>query len=156
MSGAPDAIRALHRAYVQLTGLDVGLNMDRERVWWDWLHYRTDDPFTAADLRLVIDYLRTGIRNEQRNAGCLRFRNLVGNPDYFDEERAAARKARATANKPRPPAIINQPVTSPAGVTNRLQPNPGTQDTSEPVKVALENILSTEGYKQWKKDTFGT
>ena len=140
MSDEPrQRIVELHRAYVNLTGLDVALNMDRERTWFDWLNYRRDEPFTAADLKLVIDFLRRGIREEKRNAGCLRFRNLVGMPDDFDEERAAARKAAHTATKPRPPPTVNEATPNPDGsVTNKIVPNDGTQDASQPVsEVAL-------------------
>lgn len=143
-------IAELHRAYVNLTGLDVALNMDRERTWFEWLNYRRDDPFTAADLKLVIDFLRRGIREERRNAGSLRFRNLIGSPDDFDEDRAAARKAAAVAAKPRPPAMVNECTTAPDGGTvNKLVPNDGTQDTSKPIRDFIPD------YEVWKKKTFG-
>lgn len=135
-------IRELHRAYVNLTGLDVALDMQRERQWFDWLNYRRDDPFTAADLKLVIEFLRRGIRDEQRNPGCLRFRNLIGMPDDFDEERAAAKKAAATAAKPRPPVTVNEAKPNPDGtVTNQIVENKGTQNTSKPVSDVALSVL---------------
>lgn len=135
-------ITALHRAYTNLTGLDVALNMERERTWFEWVCYRRDDPFTAADLKLVIDFLRRGIRDEERNAGCLRFRNLIGMPDDFDEERAAARKAAHTAAKPRPPVMVNESTPHPDGsVTNKIVPNTGTQDASQPVSEVALGVL---------------
>lgn len=149
MTPATD-IPALHRAYVNLTGLDVALNMDRERVWFDWLHYRRDDPFTATDLGLVIAHLRRGIRDEKRNPGALRFRNLIGNPDEFDEERAAARKAAAVAAKPRPPASVAETVRDAHGSTTRIVPNAGTQDTSRPAGAISEQALA--GLRKLKEE----
>lgn len=123
-------IADLHRAYVNLTGLDVSLNMERERTWFEWLNYRRDDPFTATDLGAVVAHLRRGIRDEARNPGCLRFRNLIGMPDDFDEERAAARKASALAARPRAHAEVVQTHRDASGTIARIVPNANTHDTS--------------------------
>ena len=136
-------IAELHRAYVNLTGLDIALNMERERVWFEWLRFRRDDPFTATDIVLVVAHLRRGIREEKRNDGCLRFRNLIGDVESFDEERAAARKAAHTAAKPRPSATIVETVKNPDGsVTNTVTANAGTQDTSRHVHEVSEKALA--------------
>ncbi len=153
MNQTSQNIHELHRAYVNLTGLDVALNMDRERTWFDWLNFRRDDPFTAADLKLVVDFLRRGIREQQRNAGSLRFRNLIGMPDDFDEDRAAARKAAHTAAKPRPPALVNETTKNADGTeTNQIVTNAGTQDASKPAGKTLGDILSSPAYQKWKKE----
>lgn len=149
MTTSPD-IAALHRAYVNLTGLDIGLNMERERVWFEWLRFRRDDPFSATDLGLVIAHLRRGIRDEKRNDGCLRFRNLIGDVEAFDEERAAARKAAHTAAKPRPSSTVVESVSRPDGSTiNTIKHNTGTQDASRPVGEVSEKALA--GLRDWRK-----
>lgn len=79
-------IKQLHVEYCARTGFDIILNMARENTWKDWLFYNRDQPFTVEDLKLVIAYLRAKIRDNERNDGALRFRNLIGNPDYFEED----------------------------------------------------------------------
>ncbi len=99
-------IESLHALYVTSTGLDVFLDAERERTWFEWCRYRPDDPFTAGDLVLVILHLKRGIKAEKRNRGALRFRNLIGAFDSFDEERAEARSlATAAARMPK----VNEP-----------------------------------------------
>lgn len=88
------AIRTLHAAYVGASGQAVGLNMDRERTWAEWLRWRPEAPFTEQDLRDVIFHLHRGIKDGSRNPGALRFRNLIGSPDYFEEELALVRARR--------------------------------------------------------------
>jgi hypothetical protein len=130
-------IAALHRAYTDATGLDIALTMDRERAWFEWMRYRSDDPFKADDLRLVVRHLQRGIREQQRNPGCLRFRNLIEMVDSFDEERALARKAMAYEAKPRPPATV----TVTTNGTSRVQPNTNTNDTSKPVGASVDELI---------------
>jgi hypothetical protein len=89
MSNPATIVSDLHRLYVSHTGLQVSLNMAREVDWGRWLQWRKP-PFTADDLRAVVDHIRRGIRDGARNPGALKFRNLIGMPDYFEEDLAEA------------------------------------------------------------------
>lgn len=80
-------IQALHAAYVSATGLDIRLDISREREWFEYVN----KGFTQEDLRLVIEHLKRGIREQRRNPGALKFRNLIGQLDYFEEDLAEAR-----------------------------------------------------------------
>jgi hypothetical protein len=79
---------ALHALYVQLTGYDLRLTPHRISVWTDWFA----QGFRADDLRLVIRYLKLQIRLSKRNQGALRFNNLIGMHDLFEEDRELARE----------------------------------------------------------------
>jgi len=83
-------IENLHRLYGQLTGLIIPLDMQREMMWFEWQRRGHGE----AELREVVAHLRRGIREQKRNLGALKFRNLIGMPDYFEEDLAEARAAR--------------------------------------------------------------
>jgi hypothetical protein len=90
-------IEALHKMYGQLTGLLIPLDMQRETMWFEWQRRGHGE----AELREVVAHLRRGIREQKRNPGALKFRNLIGMPDYFEEDLAEARAAHR-AFKARP------------------------------------------------------
>jgi len=100
---APDKrteIESLHRVYGEVTGQVIDLTMDRERIWFEWMARK----FSEVDLRLVVRHLKAGISQGKRNDGSLRFSNLIGNPDLFEEDLAACRKGwrvRSIAEKER-------------------------------------------------------
>jgi hypothetical protein len=83
-------IEALHKLYGELTGLLIPLDMQRESMWYEWQR-RGHGP---QELREVVAHLRRGIREQKRNPGALKFRNLIGMPDFFEEDLAEARAAR--------------------------------------------------------------
>ena len=90
-----------HALYCRLTGYELPMRFDRERFWFEFLKQ-----FTLADLELVIQFLQRAIRRGERNEGALRFRNLICQPDYFDEELSMAKKA-ASARKRKPAEAVN-------------------------------------------------
>jgi len=83
-------IEDLHQIYCQVTGLIIPLDMQRETIWFEWQRRGHGAP----ELREVVAHLRRGIREQKRNPGALKFRNLIGMPDYFEEDLAEARAAR--------------------------------------------------------------
>ena len=83
-------IARLHALYCQLTGLVIPLDMQRETIWFEWQRRGHGEP----ELRVVVAHLQRGIREQRRNPGALKFRNLIGMPDYFEEDLAEARAAR--------------------------------------------------------------
>jgi hypothetical protein len=91
----PEIIR-LHAAYVKGTGLELRLDHARECVWGYWMAAG----FTMQDLLLVIGYIRKGISKGERNLGALRFRNMIGMIDYFEEDLAMAKKALTARARP--------------------------------------------------------
>jgi len=98
--GERDVI-ALHNSYCQWTGFEITLTTDRVRMWSEWLRFKTPS-FTAQDLQDVIGYLRAAIRRSERNEGALKFLNLIGKVDSFEEDLALARKwRRASSAQPR-------------------------------------------------------
>lgn len=91
------SIEALHALYVRLTGMDVRLDMQREHIWWEW----TRRGFVEADLQMVVAHLRRGIKAQRRQPGALKFSNLIGQPDFFEEDLAEAKAAaRVFASRP--------------------------------------------------------
>jgi hypothetical protein len=86
-------IKALHAAYMRLTGLAVALDLQgyRAMLWSQWLR----EGFSEADLARVVHYVRGCIRGGERGFtwGSLRFNTLIGQPDRFGELLAEAQAA---------------------------------------------------------------
>jgi hypothetical protein len=98
----PQLVKDLHAAYESRTTYTVTLNMMRERMWVDWLVW-SNYTWTVEDLARVIGYLRRKIAKGDRNEGALKFGNLIGQPDHFEEDLALAREeASKSPFKPRP------------------------------------------------------
>lgn len=74
-------IKQAHSLYCQLTGQKLSMGYYRERLWYELLR----EGYTLADLRKVITYLQSEIRNGRRNLGALKLSNLL-QPDRFDED----------------------------------------------------------------------
>jgi hypothetical protein len=81
------AIVQLHHLYRQLTGLQITLDFSRENTWGYWCA----KGWTAEDLRLVVAHIKNEIRAQRRFPASLRFSNLVGQVDRFEEDLAEAR-----------------------------------------------------------------
>jgi len=144
---SPEYVRAFHAAYVRETGLTVSLGFDRQRTWHTLLSLQFGEPpafLTVADLVMVIRHLRIGISKGERNHGCLRFRNLIEQPDYFEEELAMARKI-AGLRKPQPARAV--PVLTPlpnGGSVTRLderKPEREPVEASDEVRRAMAENL---------------
>ncbi|HOC56631.1 MAG TPA: hypothetical protein PKI20_13495 [Verrucomicrobiota bacterium] len=136
-------IRALHSAYVLHSGLAIGLDMYRERVWFEWLRRG----FTLEDLKLVIRYLRAGIRDGQRNRGALRFSNLIAQPDRFEEDLAEARaQARPRHADPARAAVLRasgrpgDPAGAPAKAAGQIA-----------AKIVSDPVAAAKAYEEFKK-----
>ena len=98
----PAAIHQAHRIYCSLTGQQLGLGYDRERMWFEWLRagHSTDQ------LRHLVVYLQREIRAGRRNVGALKLSNLL-QLDRFEEDLAISRVALRAPSTPRsspPPA----------------------------------------------------
>ena len=83
------SIKKLHDLYCEKTSYDVEFNFTRLRQWYEWLKWRTT-PFTADDLLRVIGHIKQGIHKDERREGALKFTNLIGNPDRFEEDLSLA------------------------------------------------------------------
>lgn len=91
---ARQAVTQLHQVYCRLTGFNLPLDMAREMAWFE-VHRRG---ITPGDIGILIAHLQREIRSDRRNPGCLKFRNLVGNPDYMEED---LQEAKARLRSPR-------------------------------------------------------
>jgi hypothetical protein len=100
------AITAAHQLYCQLTGQNLRLAFDRERMWYELLH----TGYSLEDLRQVITYLQREIRAGHRNVGALKLSNLL-QPDRFEGDLQISRvrlrppPSSPPASKPSPPAL---------------------------------------------------
>ena len=75
------AIQSTHALYCQLTGQELTLRFERERLWYEFLKAG----FTAEDLQRVVRYLQREIRAGRRNLGALKLSNLL-QLDRFEED----------------------------------------------------------------------
>lgn len=91
-ANAMQLVKELHAFYVARTGYEIAYNMARENVWRDWCAFG-NWAWTCEDLARVIGYLRTKIRKGERNEGALKFANLIGRPDNFEEDLNLAKEA---------------------------------------------------------------
>jgi hypothetical protein len=111
MNAAPPSLPAqleqLHQTYCRLTGQNLSLRFDRERMWFELLRAG----YSLQDVRAVILYLQREIRAQRRNVGALKLSNLL-QLDRFEEDLNISR-VRLTAPTPqRPRAVV--PTCSPA------------------------------------------
>ena len=74
-------IQELHQTYCRLTGQNLSLRFDRERLWYEFLRAG----FSAQDLKSVVAYLQKEIRASRRNVGALKLSNLL-QLDRFEED----------------------------------------------------------------------
>jgi hypothetical protein len=86
-------VKALHAAYQARTGYTIIYNPNRERQWSEWCRY-ADWSWTEKEMAIVISYLRGKIAKSERNEGALKFENLIGSPDRFEEDLNLANEAR--------------------------------------------------------------
>jgi hypothetical protein len=103
----PAQLEQLHQTYCRLTGQNLSLGFDRERLWFEFLRAG----FTPADLIQVVRYLQKEIRHARRNVGALKLSNLL-QLDRFEEDLNISR-VRLTPQPPKAPTAP-APVCSPA------------------------------------------
>ena len=112
MNGPPSAmpvqLQQLHQTYGRLTGQNLSLRFDRERLWFEFLRAG----FTLADLIQVVRYLQKEIRHARRNIGALKLSNLL-QLDRFEEDLNISR-VRLTPEPPPQPQARLAPTASPA------------------------------------------
>jgi hypothetical protein len=94
-SSTPALLEQLHQTYCRLTGQNLSLRFDRERLWFEF--HRAG--FTLADLVQVVRYLQKEIRHSRRNVGALKLSNLL-QLDHFEEDLNISR-VRLTSEPPR-------------------------------------------------------
>lgn len=134
-----DQIPALHGEYCRLTGQSIALNYTREAAWFEWLRWRRHQPYTVQDLQAVVGYLQQAIRKGDRRPACLAFRNLIGMPDWFEEDLALARQSLRPRHASAPRVVRT---TGADGVTTeRRMTCAGTDDTSKPVSETALKLL---------------
>jgi hypothetical protein len=97
----PAAIDQAHQLYCQLTGQNVRLAFDRERMWYELLRLG----YSLQDLRTFILYLQREIRAQHRNVGALKLSNLL-QPDRFEED---LQISRVCLRPPPPPNPVPTP-----------------------------------------------
>jgi hypothetical protein len=89
-----------HQLYCELTGQNLTLGFDRERMWFELLRLG----YTPEDLRAVIVYLQREIRAQRRNVGALKLTNLL-QPDRFEEDLQISRVRLHPSPKTAKPSI---------------------------------------------------
>ena len=112
----PAQLEQLHQTYCRLTGQNLSLGFDRERLWFEFLRAG----FTRADLVRVVGYLQKEIHHTRRNVGALKLSNLL-QLDRFEEDLNISR-VRLTPLPPAPPKprpVV--PTGSPAELEGRRQ-----------------------------------
>lgn len=90
-------IRQAHQLYCQLTGQNLCLRFDRERMWYELLKLG----YGPGQVQNVIRYLQREIRHGRRNVGALKLSNLL-QPDRFEEDLNIS-QAQLHLQKPTPP-----------------------------------------------------
>lgn len=125
MTSHQERIETLHGIYTRQTGQTVRLDMQRIFTWEAWLA----KGFSNADLFDLIRHLRDEIRKGNRSPAALKFTNLVGNADFFEEDLALLR----ASTRPRPPATR----TVRTGQTERIVPADAGENSARPVSEVI-------------------
>ena len=128
-SSVPAQIVQLHQTYCRLTGQNLSLRFERERLWFEFL--RAD--FTLADLIQLVRYLQKEIRHSRRNVGALKLSNLL-QLDRFEEDLNISR-VRLTAQPPPPrtPDLL-------APACSAAEPERGRQRALEQLRDLREKV----------------
>jgi hypothetical protein len=101
-------IAQAHQLYCQLTGQNLRLGFDRERMWFELLRAG----YSLQDLRAVVTYLQREIRAQRRNVGALKLSNLL-QPDRFEEDFQISRVRLHPPPRPQPPPPLPPPALTP-------------------------------------------
>ena len=112
-SSIPAQLEQLHQTYCRLTGQNLSLRFDRERLWFEFLRAG----FTLTDLVQVVRYLQREIRHTRRNVGALKLSNLL-QLDRFEEDLNISR-VRLTAPAPTPLRPVTLASTGPPAEQER-------------------------------------
>jgi hypothetical protein len=102
-------IAQAHQLYCQLTGQNLRLGFDRERMWYELLRAG----YSLEDLRGLILYLQREIRAQRRNVGALKLSNLL-QPDRFEEDLNLSRLRLSAPPPAKTPTALRPPTCSPA------------------------------------------
>ena len=127
------AIADLHYEYRRLTGFDLKLDFYRERVWWEWCQKGNG----VEELCMVVNYLKDKIKKCERNPGSLKFHNLIGNVDFFEEDLSPA---RAHARKPK----------LDYGRQAVLKATGRTENHTTPPRTAAQVLADEEAFKAFR------
>lgn len=106
-------VKALHAAYEARTGFTIVLNYQRLTMWYSWCEW-SGWTWGEADLARVIAYLRAKIQVNERREGALKFFNLIGHPDTFEEDLQLAKEAAKASQVYRPRKPSPRPDLAPA------------------------------------------
>ncbi len=97
MISTREQIQNLHAVYCQLTGFDLPLSFEREQAWYWWVQRK----LSQSDLTLLIRHHRELARRGEKTARSLKFRSLIMNVDWAEEDLQEI-KARQRSASPRP------------------------------------------------------
>ncbi len=125
-------IQQAHQLYSQLTGQNLSLRFDRERLWYEFLRAG----FTLQDLTQVIRYLQREIRHSRRNVGSLKLSNLL-QLDRFEEDLNISRVRLI----PAPPITINTPQAPLTSAAERVR---GRQRALEQLRQLQDKLRSNQ------------
>ena len=126
------AIQQAHQLYGQLTGQNLSLRFDRERLWYEFLRAG----FTLQDLTQVIRYLQKEIRHTRRNVGALKLSNLL-QLDRFEEDLNISRIRLI----PAPPEPLKEP---PAPALSAAEQERGRQHALQQLRQLQAKLGSNQ------------
>ena len=125
-------IPKLHALYCGITNRSIRLLAHQEASWVAWINRG----FAEDDLRVVAKAILNGIKNGTRNPGALKFHNLIGDLDGFQDD-----LAQVHAMRPKPPMNANRAaVLRPTGRSGE----PPSKD-AVPVAVVLAGLRKAVG-----------
>jgi hypothetical protein len=127
MAGRIDQI---HQLYCRLTGQNLSLRFDRQRLWYEFLHAG----FSAAQLTQVIGYLQKEISQGRRNVGALKLSNLL-QLDRFEEDLNIGHV------RLRPPAAPQPTITQPKATLSVADQERGRQLALQRLRKLKENLV---------------
>lgn len=150
---AAENIRAIHTSYCKATGTDprdLPLNMQRETLIGYWITYgktSRGEPWGVQDLLYVISLIKKGISNGSRQPGALRFNNLFGQLDTFEEDLAEAMKRLRAAQREKPRTVE---ATQQVGEIRRTVEVPATPQP-EPVGDSTDRFMQQYRERQARR-----
>lgn len=143
----PAQIQALHALFIELTGRDLSLDAVgyRQAQWADWIRYGEG---TEEKLRVVVAYVKRGIKDRTRHPGALKFQNLIVDwPRFADDYAEAMQQMRGMEALKR--SVVD------TGKAGALRATARSAEVDRPARnageIAAEALRNKEAWERLRK-----
>jgi len=142
----PTQIQALHALFIELTGRDVPLD-DVGYRYAQWAEWIRSGQGTEEKLRVVVAYVKRGIKDRTRHPGALKFQNLIVDwPRFADDYAEAMQQMRGMEALKR--SVVDPGKAEAPRATGRVEVDRPARSAGE---IAAEALKNKEAWDRLRK-----